>query len=96
MCPPGCHHNAGPPREIVGPRAKFFSGAPTTSFFPNCRKTTQGRQYSKALQKTLMKNLLNFKHYRHNINTANIIIIIIILYNNFIGPLPRFGALISN
>ena len=60
-----------------------------TSYFPNCRKTTQGRQYSKALQKILMKKPLNFKHYKHNINTANLIIII--LYYNFIGPLTFWG-----
>ena len=45
---------------------KKFFGALMTSFFPNCRETTQGRQYSKALQKTLLKKPLNFKHYKRN------------------------------
>ena len=87
-------HAASAAERNCGAMGKIFFGALMTSFFPNCRKTTQGRQYSKAWQKTLLKKPLNFKHYKRNINTANIIIIV--LYYNFIGPLSRFVALVRS
>ncbi len=55
-----------------------------TSFFETAENTTQCKQYSKALQKTIMKKPFEFKHCKHNINPVNIIIFI---YYNFIDPL---------
>ncbi len=42
---------SGPPREIAGPGAKIFPLPLRRHFSQTAENTTQGKQYSKALQK---------------------------------------------
>ena len=85
------HHQPGPPKELAGPGAKFYSGPLCRHYFQTTRRKTAG-QYSKALRISINGAFNAFKCSRYCLLLAPILFGPCSILGYFFGGPYLFGA----